>query len=831
MALHSETDTVVKRILPYLRRRGYVIESDIDFETATKHPERYTKGYIDLLVTSGKSKPQFLIEAKRSTRTLTDLDAKQAADYGSAQKVPFVIVTNGTDIRAYNVRTAKPIRWNGMLIEKIPSKDQLKTVLAALKVDPLATDVPLGTDKSLPFRPGLPLKQLNALFARCHNAIRKIEKDEEHAFDDFSKLLFLKLLEEKEDFDDFTLPYSYRFHELADRPDSESDQVRDAIESMIKLIKSKTPYGDVLGVPIHLKKAKTFRYIVTQLAQVSFYDSSLDSKGAAFEYFVRATLKGKKLGQYFTPRPLVRLMGVLVGRDLIYNSVRGSVEPTKVLDPACGTGGFLVYFMQDALAKAAADHSKGKLNKKAFDDLSGRLMQNTFFGADANEGVACAAKMNMIIAGDGHTNIQPENSLATSSAIWKADGPDCDLIVTNPPFGASESDSLGEEDWNQYDIPNATTQTLFLQKMMACTLPDGDICTVIDDGLLNTATGRELRKLLFQKTLVRAVVRLPEETFKPNKINVRSSVLLLRRYEHDDVDLEQKYNVTFVDLLSLGYQGSGEPIRGFDFEAFLNDFENGALDVAAGSPRSGLHWRAFEVEAQSIRDDGAFRLDLKYWQPDTCKKVEKLKKGGAVAIKTLNKIGTRRGKSPKAELYVDEKDGFALVVKAGSNITKFGELLVEGDFIEKAVYDEMAAFHLKKGDVLIASTGTGTLGKACVYDSKWPAVADGHVTVVRVDPKQVNPYYLADYLRVGGGAIQIERVYTGATGLIELQPEEVDRILVDLLSGTEEQIAVSSALRDAEAGYRKSIEGAETHLEKALAAFAKPAHLTITKVA
>lgn len=80
MAIRSETDTVVKRILPYLRRRGYDIESDIDFETTTKHPERYTKGYIDLLVTCGKAKPQFLIEAKRSTRSLTESDAKQAVD-------------------------------------------------------------------------------------------------------------------------------------------------------------------------------------------------------------------------------------------------------------------------------------------------------------------------------------------------------------------------------------------------------------------------------------------------------------------------------------------------------------------------------------------------------------------------------------------------------------------------------------------------------------------------------------------------------------------------------------------------------------------------------
>ena len=59
MPIHSETDTVVKRILPYLRRRGYDPETDIDFETATKHPERYTKGYMISWSHAAKQSPNF----------------------------------------------------------------------------------------------------------------------------------------------------------------------------------------------------------------------------------------------------------------------------------------------------------------------------------------------------------------------------------------------------------------------------------------------------------------------------------------------------------------------------------------------------------------------------------------------------------------------------------------------------------------------------------------------------------------------------------------------------------------------------------------------------
>jgi type I restriction enzyme M protein len=819
LAVFTETDTVIKRILPYLNRRGYDTVEDIDFETATKHPERYSKGYVDLLVTCGKPKPLFLIEAKRSSKALSKTDAKQAWDYGKAHKVPFVVVTNGKDIQVFNTETHAPIKWDGKLSEKIPTKEQLKVVIRTLKANPTATDIPLTDDEnSLPYRPGLPLKQLNSLFARCHNTIRKIEKNEESAFDDFSKLLFLKLLEEKADTTDFEIPYSYRFHELAARPDNEADQIRDAVETMIATIKKKTPFGDVLIEKMYLKNAKTFKYIVGELASVSFYDSSLDSKGAAFEYFVRATLKGKKLGQYFTPRPVVRLMSILIGEEKIYSSV-ASGEHIKVLDPACGTGGFLVFLMQDALARAEkAKHAK-TLTKGAYTSISDRLMKYTFFGSDANDGVACAAKMNMIVAGDGHTNIQPENSLSTSSQNWNVSNPDCDIIITNPPFGTSETDAMSPKDWDQYKIKMGKGQQLFLQKMLLCTKPGGDVCTVIDDGLLNTASAKDLREWLFQTGKVKIVVRLPEDTFKPNKINVRSSIVLMEKWDTKDPDLDNDYWVTFIDVHSLGYHGSGEPIRGFDLPQLLADIQNHAVKSTSGKVRTGKYWSAFDVALDDIKADGSYRLDLKYWLPSVREKVAQLEKKKAKTIKDVNTIVTRRGRSPKSDDYVDDKDGYAAVIKAGTCITKFGQVVEGEDYVEKDVFDEMTELQLKKGDVLIASTGTGTLGKAGVFNLERPAIADGHVTIIRVDPKVVDPFFLADYLRVGAGAKQIERLYTGSTGLIELTPEDVDRIYLDLPLNAAKQKQLSKDLRLAETTFLSGIENADEALAKARKSF------------
>jgi len=69
--INTETETVVKKILPYLRRRGYDLTKDLDFETGVTITDRYSKGYIDILVNSGKKKPQFLIEAKKISKKLT----------------------------------------------------------------------------------------------------------------------------------------------------------------------------------------------------------------------------------------------------------------------------------------------------------------------------------------------------------------------------------------------------------------------------------------------------------------------------------------------------------------------------------------------------------------------------------------------------------------------------------------------------------------------------------------------------------------------------------------------------------------------------------------
>ena len=181
------------------------------------------------------------------------------------------------------------------------------------------------------------------------------------------------------------------------------------------------------------------------------------------------------------------------------------------------------------------------------------------------------------------------------------------------------------------------------------------------------------------------------------------------------------------------------------------------------------NWAAFTVNISEIYADPSCRLDYKYWDSRVRATLKDLAEKKAPTLASLSVEEIKRGKSPPLEAYVDEADGYALVVKAGSNISKFGDLVVRGDYIEKIVYEEMPDHRLKKGDILLASTGTGTLGKCCVYRLDTPAIADGHVTIIRLDQAVVFPEYVCDYLRLGFGATQVQRLFTGSTGLIELR--------------------------------------------------------------
>lgn len=558
----TETTTIIKRIVPYLTRLGYSLQDDLFFEEAVKSEGGVT-GFVDIEVRF-KGKLQFLMEAKRDTQKLNAKHREQVLDYGVARGVPFVVLTNGLVFEMHSVGTRKPLSLGGVH-NALPPKHDVALILKALKTDPIAETVDI-TSKHTVFAPGASLPELTAVFKRCHNAIRDIEKDDENAFSDFSKLLFLKLLEEKaasEQYDSggFQLPYEQTFSELASL---KSDLIKASVMSMFEDVQSNPQYGEVLkGDAFHIQNAKTFAKIVGELAAISLGDSDVDVKGSAFEYFLKFNLKGAQLGQYFTPREVVRLMIELVELKSLAIGLSNPANEYMVVDPACGSGGFLTVGMQVLLEQASHLMANGVIDSKTFRQVTKRIMSEVLFGADAKHMLVRTAKMNMIIAGDGFANIHHvENSLEEPPAVpflqmsESREVPLADLILTNPPFGMSET-HLDASTMDLYPVKTSLSQALFLQKMIGITRPGGLICTVISEGILNTQSMGDLRSYLLSECFVEAVIHLPYVTFQPSYARISTSILLMRR--KDSPLQKQDYPVFMYDLKEIGYSGTGKP--------------------------------------------------------------------------------------------------------------------------------------------------------------------------------------------------------------------------------------------------------------------------------
>lgn len=98
--------------------------------------------------------------------------------------------------------------------------------------------------------------------------------------------------------------------------------------------------------------------------------------------------------------------------------------------------------------------------------------------------------------------------------------------------------------------------------------------------------------------------------------------------------------------------------------------------------------------------------------------------------------------------------------------------------MSSAFYNIKEKAQINNGDVLLASTGKGSIGKVGVYELGEEAIADGHVSIIAIDHERYNPWFLAYFLRSILGVFQIERVYTGTTNQIEIYPDQIKEVQI-----------------------------------------------------
>lgn len=170
--------------------------------------------------------------------------------------------------------------------------------------------------------------------------------------------------------------------------------------------------------------------------------------------------------------------------------------------------------------------------------------------------------------------------------------------------------------------------------------------------------------------------------------------------------------------------------------------------------------------------DTFFRLDSEHWKPNLLAIETKIREYGCSAL-GLHCFSIMRGIQPK---FVDGGNVFVIASKAvrPARIRVDKNECTDQEFYKQA---NVARARVEKGDVLLNGTGVGTLGRAGIYDRDEPAVADNHVTILRLR-SSLNPYFLMLFLNSLPGQGQSERWQTGSSGQIELYPNQIERFLI-----------------------------------------------------
>ncbi len=407
-----------------------------------------------------------------------------------------------------------------------------------------AINIPVRYGKPIKFRyrkgdPDWDLKpatldELRNRFQQCHDILWEGgRRNPAEAFDEMSKLMFCKLQDEHLG---TAKSREYKFqigtHETA-------AEVAERVRKIYEDSRNLMPH--VFRTSIQVSDELIYRVVET-LQTTSLYRSDLDAKGRAFEKFLSSVFRGE-MGQYFTPRPIVQFMV-----DML--------EPTnkdKVIDPACGSGGFLLYSLEK-LQKQAEELFDTPEERR---DYWRNWALTCLHGIEINSQISRVAMMGMILHEDGHTNIRCTDALQLYDEIMKyGDTVEIKpgaftLLMTNPPFGASvrrvtpkaghpylDTYELGgkikEGDTKERKRDSQKTEILFLERCLDLLAEKGRMGIVLPEGIYNNPSLGYVREFVEDQAYISAVVSLPPETFVSSGASVKASLLFMSKYSNQE---------------------------------------------------------------------------------------------------------------------------------------------------------------------------------------------------------------------------------------------------------------------------------------------------------
>lgn len=577
-------------------------KADVAVEWPLKFGSRRVRADIAIFgPNSGReqSEARILIECKKST--IRPADRKegvgQLQSYMAAcPNVEYGMWTNGLELECFRAVVKDGIR----VMESVP-------------------DIPrFGADAESEDRPEFeqlrPAASDSLLFAfrRAHDYItgnQGLQKPD--AFWELLKLIFCKIQDER---------HSDRptFYAAATERSGLNGPLKckKRIDALFQAVKADYPQIFKAKEEIELSPV-VLAYIVAQLQMFALLDSDVDVKGKAYEEIVGSNLRGDR-GEFFTPRNVCSMMVSMLDPS----------DSDLILDPACGTGGFLITAMNHVLAKIESEVNATSRSESAktasIEARKKKFLERNLIGIDFNPSLVKASKMNMVMNNDGSGGLFQANSLA-SQALWQEDlrarelFGSIDCIVTNPPFGSKipiddpailDRFDLGHH-WT-YDeasdrwIKGTETKSrppeiLFIERCVELLKPGSGVAAmVLPDGILGSPGLGYVRQWLLDHTQIMASVDLHADTFQPGT-SVQTSVLVFRRKTADQMRTEQlsrmmnDYDIFMAICDHVGHDKRGNAIYVRDDEGneIIEETSDVVMVMVDGRKTTQLH-RAHE---------------------------------------------------------------------------------------------------------------------------------------------------------------------------------------------------------------------------------------------
>ena len=450
-----------------------------------------------------------------------------------------------------------------------------------------------------------PASNLQSKFDRIHNDIYANYKagNKTKVFYQVIYLLFAKIQDEKSYNPEceFVI-YDREWDEIRDKGTSKAFQKR--IFDLFEQARSRKEFEDIfdgtekIEIPI-----RQIANVISEFENIAILNT--DAKGEAFQAFISGQFRGDA-GQFFTPDPIKKLIVEML-----------EPEPDEVvLDPACGSSGFLVFAINHhrnliKKQKGWVDEKGNPLNDIDLtpdqrEILRGKIKEYAsthIKGVDFDNDLTKVAKMYMVMVDDGHTGIWTSNALIpfdefTKNTRGTITAGSADIITTNPPFGSKgkvqDQNVLSEYDFGYAWKKDKKTgefqkdkllagkkgggqvpDILFIERCLSLLKRGGRMGIVLPDGDLTNQNTEFVRAWLKDKAQIVAVVSLPQETFKPFGAGVKSSVLFLKKPKGK---LPERYPIFFANLQKIGYDIRGRRTYKRNEKGEIIDYEGRVID-------------------------------------------------------------------------------------------------------------------------------------------------------------------------------------------------------------------------------------------------------------